>query len=120
MKCWILEGFVTREKMIENIEMIKGLEAKDDVQREAKEQVLDANIKRLEENPNGYWLGYQGKTRYYQFCDCAKETLRNMKDKMTFRVVEAEIDDKSKTWIGYKVIKENPGVMKFLMATLYR
>ena len=83
------------------------------------QEMIDIYQKKMDKNPEGYWLAYQGKTNYKQFCYCAHETLQNMrKQKMQWRVVEGAIEDKAQTWAGYETIKENTGVMKYLWATL--
>ena len=71
----------------------------------------------MDENPNGHWYGFEGKTNYKQFCDVAKAAIRRNYG-ATFRVVEGEIEDDAKYWSGYKIVKVNSGVLRYLMATL--
>lgn len=124
-KVWILEGLVTPDKTKKSIAEVEGWKQEmiatnnsDGV--EACERTIANLKKKLELFPNGYWLGYDGKIIYSQFCDCAKRTLKNMKDKMQFRVVKAEIEDDAKVWTDYMNPVENEGVLRYLMATLYR
>lgn len=124
-KVWILEGLVTPDKTKKSIAEVEewkqemaSLDNHDGV--EACERTIASLKKKIELFPDGYWLGYQGKTIYSQFCECAKETLKNMKDKMQFRVVKAEIADDAKQWTNYVNPVENEGVLRYLMATLYR
>ena len=71
----------------------------------------------IAENPNGYWSGFVGKTNYKAFCWEAKDAmLRN--PEMKFRVVSALIEDHAKTWTNYITATENPGVYKYLRATM--
>lgn len=112
----------------------------------AKEN-LENWIHTLENNTEGMWTGCQGSTNYYTFCSRAKnyirekdaEAIATLKSELgktqysdeikkmfrnaheavrsQYRVIEGEIEDSAKTWIGYKTIKENPGVYKYLWAT---
>lgn len=120
-KVWILEGFISKESMIESLNQI--LEMKESADTEdgikACNEVETVYRNQIARYPEGHWLGYQGKVIYSQFCECAKETLRNMRNQnMRWRVVEATIEDHAKYWTGYKVVKENSGVLKYLLATL--
>lgn len=119
-KVWILEGFISREHMDKELNDLYEMRNKASNDNELKvcDEMISLYSKSITKNPNGHWLGYQGKSIYRQFCDCAKQTLRYSKDVAEkWRVVEAEIQDDANTWIGYKVIKENPGVMRYLWAT---
>ena len=121
-KVWILEKFVSREEMVKDLNGIFEMRDKAVIDRndegvKACNQMADAMRDRIEKNPEGLWLGYQGKIIYRQFCECAHETMRNLKGEQ-FRVVEAEINDDAKYWTGYKIVKENAGVMRYLYATL--
>ncbi len=119
-KVWILERFETNE------EMVKHHADYEEWLEDAKVNKLD-NVSHFEilvekhkevikANPNGRWVGFDGKSIYRQFCDVARETIRrNPSDK--FRVIEAEIEDDAKYWVGYKFVKENEGVLRYLMAT---
>lgn len=120
-KVWILEGFISREKMEKNIDDLYDLKRKatSKEQIDACFEMIDIQERKLFENPKGYWLPYQGKTNYKHFCDEAHSTMRNLrKDGMKWRVIEGSIQDDAKTWCGYKVVRENNGVMKYLWATL--
>lgn len=119
-KVWVLEGFITPEEIKEERDQLKAMvKANENSPENLKvaTELYEAYEKRLNANPDGYWLGYQGKSNYRDFCYCAKQILRNLKGK-TFRVVEAEIEDSAKYWLGYKITKENAGVLRYLMATL--
>lgn len=120
-KVWILEGFVSREHMEKElggiVEMISKAKTKEEVDAVLEMEGMYKKV--IEKNPEGHWTAWQGKTNYKQFCDCAKETLRNMrKEKMQWRVIEGAIEDEASTWVGYKIVKENNGVMRYLWATL--
>ena len=121
---WILERWISREEMEQSIremeEMLADCKANRPEAVDTAEQLLAYNKKDLESNPDGRWLGYQGKSIYSQFCECAKETMRyfcgkNRNEK--FRVVKAEIADDAKDWAGYKNPVENDRVMAYLWAT---
>lgn len=116
-KIWILEKFETVEEMAKSYEeMTKSLEERN-IEKDKVESFKEKYKKLLEENPNGIWCGFEGKTNYHQFCEIAKHAIRrNPKGK--FRVVEGIIDDNSKYWIEYEFVKENEKVFKYLMATL--
>ena len=73
--------------------------------------------KKIKENPNGYWSGTEGKTIYKQFCERAKDAIRRHDKDTKFRVIEGEIKDDAQYWTGYKFVKENEGVLRYLMAT---
>lgn len=119
-KVWVLEKFVSVDEMQKSLsklfEMREMNEGKEEAIR-ACDEMIAAYKKRMDANPDGYWLGYQGKTIYRQFCQCAHDTMRNLKGS-TFRVVEGEIADDAKMWLGYKVVKVNDGVMRYLYATM--
>ena len=120
-KVWILEGFISEEMIKKTIEELEkdSLLAETDEQKDAYFEVISAYKKRADKNPHGYWLPYDGKIKYKEFCYCAHETLRNMKKEgMKWRVVEAFIKDDASTCAGYETIRENAGVMKYLWATL--
>lgn len=124
-KVWILEMFETQEMMekqisnyqamIENIKD-KNVEGKDEAIKEV-EKIIARMQDEIAENPNGRWHGFEGKSIYRQFCDCAKAAIKRNPD-MKFRVAEGEIEDDAKYWPGYKFVKENDGVLRYLMATL--
>lgn len=106
-KVWILEGFITPELMKQWLDDDKKL-------LETKKRLRRA----IEQYPDGYWSGYQGNVIYRQFCEVAREMLRNMKNRMKFRVVTAEIEDNAKYWTEYRNPVENAEVLRYLMATL--
>lgn len=120
-KIWILEGYITRERMIESVkeaeEMLKNV-APEHV--ETAREMLAAQKKSLAENPEGYWLAYQGRTNYNVFCNDSRQTMRNLKErKMKWRVLKAEISETAKYWPGQYVNGiENDGVMRYLYATM--
>lgn len=120
-KVWILEGFISKEAMENELKSLYEMKTKAKLpeQIDACDELIRFCIDRIDKNPEGRWLGYQGKTNYKEFCYCAHETLRNMKkERMKWRVVEAFIKDSASTWAGYETIRENVGVMKYLWATL--
>ena len=71
----------------------------------------------IAENPKGMWLGWEGKISYRQFCEVAKSSLRRAPSSYKFRVIEAEIENNAKYWGGYKCVKENDAVLRYLMST---
>ena len=127
MKVWVLEKFETREAMEEMLVRFKDICAYAKAQPDTTEEtirecesVVANHAKAIEENPNGKWYGFEGKFMYRDFCYTAKQALRRVlaeKPDTKFRVVEGEIPDGSKYWLGYKVVKVNDGVMRYLMAT---
>lgn len=124
MKVWILEKFESVDDMNKVCADMKSVVeyAKNNNDSFTKEQINDfeeavvAYENKIKENPNGYWYGFEGKTIYRQFCDVAKAAIRRNPN-AKFRVVEGEIPDGSKYWLGYKFVKENEGVYRYLMAT---
>jgi len=121
-KVWILESYIGKEEMKKSeddvMDMIAFYEEKgepDSVKtcRELLEQVQ----KKHRENPDGYWLGYQGKINYKAFCDESRGTMKNLKHRK-FRVLKAEIEDDADTWSNYVNGVENDGVLRYLYATL--
>lgn len=122
-KVWILEKFATAEEEIKHYndfkELLETAKKNNNMTEEQISQFNEslANFKKIvDENPNGRWYGFEGKTIYRQFCDVAKAAIRRNPDGK-FRVVEAEIDDDAQYWTGYKFIKVNEGVYRYLMAT---
>lgn len=118
-KVWILERWNTREEMESQRndfrEMAEEL-AKDGRPDAYKTLEKFENI--LAQNPNGMWVGHEGKSNYKQFCDVAKDALRRAEGKgWKFRVVLAEIKDDAKFWVGYQNPVENEVVMRYLLAT---
>lgn len=123
-KVWILEKFASSEEMAKSFNEMKAMfeDAKNNNKDMTEEQIhsleqsLASYEKVMNENPNGRWYGFEGKTIYRQFCDTAKAAIRRNPDGK-FRVIEGEIADDAKYWPGYKFIKENEGVLRYLMAT---
>lgn len=125
MKCWILEGWINPERMQEtlkqNEEMLAWAQGNNDKKGiEVARQMIEAYKARMEQNPDGYWCGYEGKSDYRTFCRMAQDTIRYMgrKHGMKFRAVKADIADDAKEWLGYKNPVENEGVTRYLYATL--
>ena len=123
---WVLEKWKTPERMQEIIndfeEMLE--QRKEDADFVTKTKSAIEFLKQeLIYNPEGIWIGIVGSTNYKQFCWDAQEELRfwRKKDKtMKFRVVKAEIEDNSNTWLHYVHPVENSGVLRYLYATLGR
>ena len=120
-KVWILERFITKEEMSESLQDIINMrDTAEDVKLQSTyEEWVKSYVKKMEDHPEGYWLGSVGKSAYKDFCWEAKESLRYWKGKnKNFRVVEGEIKDTDKYWTNYTPVKINSGVMKYLFATL--
>lgn len=122
-KVWILEKFASHEEMVKNseemkmmVEMAKKNGTMKPEEITAFEIALANREKKVNENPNGRWYGFEGKIIYRQFCDVAKAAIRRNPDGK-FRVIEAEIGDDDKYWTNYKMTKVNDGVLRYLMAT---
>lgn len=119
-KVWVLERFIDPQeckKSLDDLYKMREANADDAERVKTCDEVISCYEKRMTANPDGYWLGYEGKIVYRDFCYCAKRTMRNLAGS-TFRVVEAEIASDAKTWLGYKVVKENAGVLRYLYATM--
>ena len=121
-KVWILEKFVSNEAMVKTLgELEKTLEESKGNLDEKGIEVMNKSIasykKMIDENPEGMWIGWEGKSIYRQFCEVAKDALRRADKSWKFRVVEGEIEDNAKYWCNYKFVKVNEGVLKYLMAT---
>ena len=121
-KVWILEKFESNEMMVKTIGELEQMfeESKDKLDErciESMNRTIAYQKKMIEENPEGMWIGCEGKSIYHQFCDVAKAALRRADKSWKFRVVEGEIDDNARYWCGYKFVKENEGVLRYLMAT---
>ena len=129
-KVWILERYETKKELIAQVAGMY------DMAKFAKENEEDANVtkhfeetaKNFEEMVNalpddgGRWSGWEGKSNYKVFCNVAIDAINRDaeqfgKSKHQFRVVEAEIEDDAKYWAGYKFIKVNEGVTRYLYAT---
>ena len=121
-KVWILEKFATHEEMVKQFEEYKAMVEMEKSKGANAEDIallekFIANYeKMIENNPNGRRHGFEGKSIYRQFCDYAKAAIRRNPDGK-FRVIEGEIDDNATKWIGYRMVKENEGVLRYLMAT---
>ena len=124
-KVWILEQFIDKagmQKSLQDIrEIVEYAKANNANMSDEEAARLDKAVLKYEaliaENPNGYWSGFVGKTNYKAFCWEAKDAmLRN--PEMKFRVVSALIEDHAKTWTNYITATENPGVYKYLRATM--
>ena len=126
-KVWILEWYVGREKLEEMVaegeEMVRlthteGNEFNTPETQATAERYRDILAKKLEDNPDGYWDGLEGKTGYRAFCDVARDAIRRHRGEgRRFRVIEGTIEDGAKTWLGYETVKENAGVLRYLYAT---
>ena len=121
-KVWILEKFESNEMMVKTLGELEQMfeESKDNLDEkgiESMNQTITSYKKMIEENPEGMWIGWEGKSIYRQFCDVAKAALRRADKSWKFRVVEGEIEDNAQYWCSYKFIKENEGVLRYLMAT---
>lgn len=122
MKVWVLEKFASPTEMIKTlidiIEMVESSRSSCSVEDSQKlDEGLDQFENKIEENPSGFWSGFEGKTSYKRFCNVAKDAIeRNPNAK--FRVVEAEIDDNATTWTSYRLVSVNDKVLKYLRATL--
>ena len=121
-KVWILEKFASHEEMVKHCEENKAMVemAKKNgmsIEEIASLEEFAANYEKvMNKNPEGRWYGFEGKVIYRQFCDVAKAAIRRNPEGK-FRVVEGEIEDDVKCWIGYKMVKVNDGVLRYLMAT---
>lgn len=121
-KVWILEKFESNEMMVKTLGELEQMfeESKDNLDEkgiESMNQTITSYKKMIEENPEGMWIGWEGKSIYRQFCDVAKAALRRADKSWKFRVVEGEIEDNAQYWCGYKFVKENEGALRYLMAT---
>lgn len=87
----------------------------DENQINACRQMIENYKKLIDENPEGRWYGFEGKIIYNQFVVTAREAIRRNPNGK-FRVVEALIPDDATMWPGYKFVKVNEGVLKYLIA----
>ena len=122
-KVWILEKLYlpeeTKQSITEMEEMLENLRNNPEAPAEGiscMENTISTLKQRLADFPEGYWLGFEGKVIYRQFCQVAKAAI-NRNPGCTFRVVSAEIADDAKFWLGYQNPTVNEGVLKYLMAT---
>ena len=121
-KVWILEKFESNEMMVKTLGELEQMfeESKGNLNEkgiESMNQIIASHKKMIDENPEGMWIGCEGKSIYRQFCDVAKSELRRANKSWKFRVVEGEIEDNAKYWCNYKFVKVNEGVLRYLMAT---
>ena len=121
-KVWILEKYITADGMRNVLGDLSELyesakESGDEKQIAMAEEMIQKYNDKMEQNPNGYWSGIEGKSIYREFCEVAKATIRRADKDMKFRVVEGVIEDNAKYWVKYKFVKENEGVLRYLMAT---
>lgn len=126
-KVWILERYIDSAEMAKTLEELKEYaeeaEKEGDVAAAAFKDAVVRYQERMQQCPEGYWLGHVGRSNYKQFCWDAKESLRfwlreRGKKADELRVVEGYIEDNSKTWTGYTVAKVNDGVKRYLLATM--
>lgn len=126
-KVWILERYINSAEMAKTLEELKGYaeaaEKENDIATASLKDAVVRYQEKMQQYPEGYWLGHVGRSNYKQFCWDAKECLRFwLKDKGKkadeLRVVEGYTEDNSKTWIGYTVAKVNDGVKRYLLATI--
>ena len=121
-KVWVLEKFESNDAMVKTLSKLEQAfeESKDYLDEkgiESMNETIASYKKRIDENPDGEWIGCEGKSIYRQFCDVAKDALRRADKSCKFRVVEGEVEDNAKYWCGYKFVKVNEGVLKYLIAT---
>lgn len=121
-RVWVLEKYQTVEDMnrtleqfIEMYESFKVDGTEEQILKAGK--LIEMQRDKMAENTSGYWYGCEGKSVYKQFCEVAKYAIRRADKDAKFRVVEGEIEDDAKYWVGYKFVKENEGVLRYLMAT---
>lgn len=121
-KVWVLEKFESNEMMVKVLGEMEQMfeESKGKLDEKGIEQVdkaITSYKKMIDENPEGTWIGWEGKSIYSQFCEVARSSLRRADKSWKFRVVEGEIEDNAKYWCDYKFVKVNEGVLRYLMAT---
>lgn len=115
-KVWILERYIAPKEMQEHLANYRAEYASiqdDDKLKDTYWKFLTSYEETVAKNPGGYWLGFEGKSNYKSFCQVAIAELRRV-PKGTFRVVEGEIEDDAKYWPGYKIVKVNGGVLRYL------
>ena len=120
-KVWILERFVPTSETVKHLEEIKMIYNETaEENKETAKMIIDNLESTLINYPNGYWLGYVGKSNYKDFCWEAKDFMRRQENdllKSGVRVVKAEIEDDAKYWVGYVNPVVNDGVTRYLYAT---
>lgn len=117
MKVWILERYYTPEECLETAKKFEEILSEykggyDPYGVELIQAKIEESKKRYRSG-EGRWAGFEGKTNYKAFIQVAQEAILRNKG-VEFRVVEGEIDPGADTWIGYKTVKVNEGVMKYL------
>ena len=122
-KVWILEKLYrpeeTKQSITEMEEMLENIRNNPEAPADGiscMENTISTLKQRLADFPGGYWLGFEGKVIYRQFCQVAKAAI-NRNPGCTFLVVSAEIADDAKFWLGYQNPTVNEGVLRYLMAT---
>ena len=122
-RVWILEKLYlpeeTKKSIIEMEEALDIIRNNPEAPAEGiscMENTISTLKQRLADFPEGYWLGFEGKVIYRQFCQVAKDAINRNPD-FTFRVVSAEIADDAKSWLRYQNPTVNEGVLRYLMAT---
>ena len=126
-KIWILERYINSAEMAKTLAELK--EYAEEAEKEGNTALAtfkNAVVRyqeKMQQHPDGYWLGDVGRSNYKQFCWDAKESLKfwlkkEGKNTSELRVVEGYIEDNAKTWLGYTVAKVNAGVKRYLLATM--
>ena len=80
-KVWILEKFESNEAMVKALgELEKAFEEikcnLDEKGIESMSKTIASHKKMIDENPEGMWIGCEGKSIYRQFCEVAKDSIR--------------------------------------------
>jgi len=124
IKVWVLEKWINREAMLESLKTMEELYVEQSAAEGCNEELvkqikmtLDSSRKREQENPDGYWSFWEGKTIYSQFIERAHEGIKRAKHGDKFRVVEATMDSRAKYISKYEVVTVNEKVLKYLYAT---
>ena len=122
MTVWVLEKFITNDEacrtLISLIEEAEELKQSNPQEYENIDEAIEQFEQKISENTSGFWSGIEGKTRYKDFCQVAKEAIRrHPKDR--YKVVKGEITDGATTWGSYKNAVEHYKVLGYLKATLY-
>ena len=121
-KVWVLEKFESNEMMAKTLGELEHtleecIDKLDEKGFASMVQTISSYKKLIVENPKGMWLVWEGEASYRQFCEVAKSALRRAPRSYKFRVIEVEIEDNAQYLCGYKIIKENDGVLRYLMST---
>lgn len=119
-KVWILERFFTPDDLKQQIAFSEAYVQKCEKDYPehvmAAKEMLESARRVYRNNPEGHWVGMEGKSVYSIFCRVAKQSLRITPD-AKYRVVTAEIADDAKYWLGYVNPIVNEGVLRYLRAT---